>query len=272
MNPANSRPATGRPRPTPRRIDVLRVEPLSPRMVRIRFGGPAVHDLVWRGPAAHLKLIVPEPGRHAVELPGPDAPRSPRMRTYTPRRISAETGEIDIDFVLHGDGPASQWAAGAAVGDQLVMMGPAPGYAVDAGAAWFLLIGDDSALPALETILEALPATAAAIVRIEVPDKGEVRTLAAASPRADIQWVTRGPDPRAAGASLEKAVLELADVPDGPGRIYIGCEAAAVRRIRELLRAKPWIDRARVVARGYWRLGQADHPDRDFVEESPAAG
>lgn len=62
-------------------------------------------------------------------------PRSPRMRTYTPRRIDGEAGELDIDFVLHGDGPASQWAGRAEIGDKFVMMGPAPGYAVDREAA-----------------------------------------------------------------------------------------------------------------------------------------
>ena len=241
------------------------IERLSPRMVRIRFGGPDLQGMEWRGPAGHLKLIVPAAGMTEAELPGPDAPRSPRMRTYTPRRIDGQAGEIDIDFVLLGDGPASRWAERAQPGDKLVMMGPAPGYAVDPVAAWFLLMGDESALPALETLIEALPRGARALVRIEVEDEAEIRALPEQAQSMDVQWLPR--HGAAAGAMLEEAAQQLGVLPEGAGRTYVGCEAGAVRRIRETLKSLPGSERARITGRGYWQHGKADHPDRDFVED-----
>ena len=256
----------GRRRPNPRRIEVLRIEPLSPHMIRIRFTGPELAGFGWSGPAAHLKLIVPDEGSHEAALPTPDGPRSALMRTYTPRHFDAQTAQLDIDFVLHDHGPAGRWATRAQVGDRLVVMGPAPGYKVDADAAWFLLAGDDTALPAIETILAELPAQAQALVFVEVVDEHERRPLQSAA-KLDVQWLARGPDPQRAGQPLEAALRAMPQFPAGPGRVYVGCEAAAMRRIRELLVKERGLDRAMLVTRGYWKLGDANHPDRDFGDD-----
>jgi NADPH-dependent ferric siderophore reductase len=261
--PSGDRP---RRRPNPRRIDVLRIVPLSPHMVRITFTGPELHSFGWSGPAAHLKLIVPEGGSHEAAMPLPDGPRSPTMRTYTPRRFDASTAQLDIDFVLHDHGPAGRWATRARVGDQLVVMGPAPGYEVDAGAAWFVLAGDDTALPAIETILAELPAHVQAQVLVEVVGQNEARELHSAA-TFDVQWLPRGHDPQRAGEALEAALRTVTLPTTGAGRIYVGCEAAAMRRIREWLIKERGIDRATMVTRGYWKLGSANHPDRDFGDE-----
>ena len=254
-----------RKRPAPRRIEVLRIQPLSPHMVRITFVGPDLHNFVWSGPATHIKLIVPEAGSHEAPMPQPDGPRSPNMRTYTPRRFDAATAQLDIDFVLHDHGPAGRWAMRAQAGDQLVVMGPAPGYNVDADATWFVLAGDATSLPAIETILAELPAQATARVLIEVEDEGEVRALHS-SAQLDVQWLSRGNEQ--AGFSLENALRKLApDLPPGSGRIYVGCESTAMRRIRRLLK-EHGVANSAMVTRGYWKLGRANHPDGDYGDDA----
>ncbi len=266
-----STPAARRKGP-PRRIEVASIVPLSSRMVRIGFTGADLASFEWRGPAGHLKLIVPADGEHEASVPAPDGPRSPLMRTYTPRRFDAAAQRLDIDFVLHAHGPAGRWAMRAQMGDRLAMMGPAPGYRIDADARWFLLIGDDTALPAIESILEELPSTTSAQVLIEVNGEDEARPLHSAA-AVDVRWLARGADVRTAGAALLAAVQGLAALPggeEGPGRIYVGCESTAMRRIRQHLIEVRQVERSTLVTRGYWQLGQANHPDHDYGDDGGA--
>ena len=234
-------------------------------MRRVTFGGDELANFAWSGPAAHIKIIFPEPGLglDTVALPEPEGPRPATTRTYTPRRFDAGAGTLAVDFVLHGHGPASTWAAQARVGQQLVLMGPGPGYAADAEAPWYVLIGDDAALPAIETIIEALPAALPITVLVEA-SAGEARTLGGRAD-ADVRWLVRGDEAFAAGSALEFALTTFS-WPADAGRVYIGCESNAMRRIRAAVTDATGLDRTRIVARGYWRVGAVNHPDRDYAE------
>jgi NADPH-dependent ferric siderophore reductase len=258
---------TSRPRSNPRRITVLTVQQLSPRMRRVTFGGSDLATFAWSGPAAHIKIIFPEPGLglDTVAVPEPDGPRPTTTRTYTPRRFDAAALTLDVDFVLHGDGPASTWAAQARVGQQLVMMGPGPGYQIDPDAPWYVLLADDAALPAIETILDAVPPGAGLTVLLEVPAADEQRSLPVPA-AADVRWLVRGEDPQNAGNAL-LAALEGFAWPPGEGRVYVGCEAAAMRRVRASIVESSGLDRKRIISRGYWRIGAVNHPDRDYAED-----
>ena len=255
-----------RKRRPPRRVEVSRVQILSPAMRRITLTGAELQGFEVNDPASYMKLIFPEPGQTEPVRPLPDGPRAKSMRTYTPLAVRPEAQEVDVDFVLHGEGPASTWAAQAQAGQVLFLMGPGPGYKVDLQAAEHLLIGDDSALPAFETILARLPATARARVLIEVPDAAEERALR--SPAAlSVQWVVRGADNQAAGSALE-AALRQAGAPSAQSRVYLACEAAAMRRIRQLLTGELGLPRSQIVGRGYWKLGAVNHPDHDYGEDA----
>ncbi|MDW5442431.1 siderophore-interacting protein [Polaromonas sp. SM01] len=261
-----SSPAPARKRRPPRRVEVSRVEVLSPAMRRITLTGAELEGFAPAGPASYLKLIFPEPGQTEPTRPLPDGPRAVSMRTYTPLAVRPETLEVDVDFVLHGEGPASTWAAQAKVGQVLFLMGPGPGYTLDAEATQHLLIADDSALPAVETILAALPASARALVLLEVISAAEERPLHSAA-QLEVMWLPRGNDHRAAGLPLEKALRALPTIPVD-ARIYLACEAAAMRRLRKLLTDALGIPRSQIVGRGYWKLDEVNHPDHDYGDDS----
>ncbi len=252
-----------RRRANPRRVRVLDVVSLSPLMRRVTFGGDELATFAWSGPAAHIKIVFPGPGSDIVPEFTPDGPRPTTMRTYTPRRFDAATGRLDIDFVLHGEGPASHWAAQARAGQELVLMGPGPGYTIDPDADWYVLAGDDAALPAIETLLDAIPAHAAVTVMLEVAALTEARALPG---NADVRWYVRDADPRRAGLALQAALAQHTFA-GGDGRIYVGCEADAMRRIRTALVASSGLAGNRIVTRGYWRLGERNHPDHDYSTE-----
>lgn len=269
--PTPSPPA--KPRKPRYSATVKRVQRLTPRMVRVTFTGPELAAFGWNGPAAHIKLIfaAATPVAAAESASGAGAPADsaepprPTMRTYTPRRFDREMCELDVDFVLHGEGPASSWASQAAVGQTLTVAGPGRSYAVDGEARWIVLAGDDSAIPAIATILEHLPAGISARVFIEVVDAAEEHPLCPAS-NAAITWLHRGEDPTRAGALLEAALREL-PWPEEPGRVYVACEAGAMRRIRRHLLTERGMSRDHIVTRGYWRLGETDHPDGDYGQD-----
>ncbi|UUZ65068.1 siderophore-interacting protein [Polaromonas sp. P1-6] len=261
-----SSPAPARKRRPPRRVEVIRIQVLSPAMRRITLRGQELEGFEPTAPASYLKLIFPEPGQLEPTRPLPDGPRPVSMRTYTPLAVRPEALEVDVDFVLHGEGPASSWATQAQVGQVLFLMGPGPGYPLDTSAAQHLLIADDSALPAVETILAALPASASVQVLLEVIDAAEERPLQSAA-QLDVQWLARGNNNHAAGLPLENALRALQTVPP-EARIYLACEAAAMRRIRRLLIDELGASPSQIVGRGYWKLDVVNHPDHDYGEDA----
>ena len=255
---------TPRKRRPPRRVEVTKVHKLSPAMLRITLHGAELEGFAPEAPASYIKLIFPEPGQTEPERPLPDAPRPKSMRTYTPLAVRPSAHEVDVDFVLHGDGPAATWAAQAKVGQVLFLMGPGPGYPVDATVANYLLIADDSALPAVETILAALPSSASAELLLEVISAEEERALTSAA-RITAHWLPRGTNHALAGQPLEKALRSMPKIA-ADTKIYIACEAAAMRSIRTLLIEELGVDRKQIVGRGYWKLNTVNHPDHDYGE------
>jgi NADPH-dependent ferric siderophore reductase len=238
-------------------------------MVRVTFGGDDLASFQWSGPASHVKLIFDATGEAAAGssagASGTETAR-PIMRTYTPRRFDPETRELDVDLVIHGEGPASAWADQAAPGQTLTVSGPGRSYAIDPTADWYVLAGDDTAIPAICTILQSLPATVKALVLLEVVDGAEEHPLEARSANTEIRWLRRGPRAANAGHELEAALRRI-ELPAGSGRIYVACESDAMRRIRRHLLHERQFPRAQLVTRGYWRLGETDHPDRDYGED-----
>jgi NADPH-dependent ferric siderophore reductase len=277
MNPSEIVPPAAparrvRPRPQYRAAQIRRVQRITPHMCRITVCGEELAGFSTQGVAGHVRVLLPAPGQQAPALPtwGPDGPvypegvPRPTSRAYTPRRWDAQSLELDIDFVLHGDnGPASAWAARAKPGDRLVVVAPRRAYQPDPSADWHLLAGDESALPAIATILEVLPAAARALVYVEVLDAAEEQILPSPA-RVELHWLHRGD--AAPGARLESAV-RAAEFPEGDGRAWVACEAVAMRSLRRHLLGERGMDRAAINTQGYWKLGAANHPDHDTGEE-----
>jgi NADPH-dependent ferric siderophore reductase len=259
-----------RVRQRPRLAQVARVKRLSPHMVRVVLTGAELEGFTSRGPAEHLKVNFPPPGQSTLVLPewGPDGPilregqQRPSNRTYTPRQWDPEARELTLDFLLHGEGPGSTWAQQAQPG-QMVAVSQQPGgaYKLDAAADWYLIGGDEAALPAVGTLLEALPASCFAHVFVEVADAEEELALNAAA-RIQVTWLHHDRVPGRVGRKLEQAVREF-HFPEGSGRVWIGCEAAVMRDIRRHLLNERGMDRANAHTQGYWKYGAMNHPDND---------
>ena len=164
-----------------RHLQVVRRTAVSPGFVRLTLAGPELAGFVSAGFDDHLKLILPSPGQDRPTLPTLqdgrpvfDGPR-PALRDYTPARFDAAAGELDIEVALHDAGPATDWAASAAVGQWVGIAGPRGSMVVPTGFDWHWLLGDETALPAIARRLAELPASAVATVRIQLGNPADQR-------------------------------------------------------------------------------------------------
>ncbi|MET0207907.1 MAG: siderophore-interacting protein [Burkholderiaceae bacterium] len=268
-----SQPDTLRPDRSPRRVrhplrfrqlEVRTVERITPHLVRVTLGGDELDGFVSLGFDDHVKLVLPDPTTGVLATPtiGPDGmavwPEGgrPQMRDYTPRRYDAAANTLEIDFALHEAGPATRWAEQAQPGQRVGIGGPRGSFIVPTDFDVHLLIGDDTALPAIARRLAELPAGARALVLVEVDGPADhiaLETQAA----LELVWVHREDSDATAGAPPLLTALRSIRLPDGALHAWVGCESAAARAVRAHLvderRANPkWIR-----ASGYWRRGSA---------------
>lgn len=247
--------------PSARLATVVRTHQLTPHMIRVVFSGDELVGLpTGEYTDYYVKLLFPVPG---VTYPEPfdmaqireEFPRDkwPAMRTYTIRRWDPQLGELSVDFVVHGDsGLAGPWARSARPGDQIRLLGPGGGYIPDPTADWHLLVGDESALPAISAAIERMPAGATAHVLLEVEGPAEEQLLAT-PPGTVVQWLHRGSQQRRSRALVD-AVTNL-QAPPGHPHVFVHGEASWVKELRRYLRLELQVPRERLSVSGYWRLG-----------------
>jgi NADPH-dependent ferric siderophore reductase len=246
-----------------RPVDVLTVAvvtTVTPAVRRVTLTAPA--DVVAAaGPT--LSLLVPRVGDRSPAWPQvardgrivwPQGSHGVSMRRYTARRQDPAAGELDVDFVLHGDGPAATWAAAARPGD---VLGVASAASLgEAPAGWLLLVGDETALPAIGRILGAAGPTTRGVVLVEVAGPEEEQPLAAPT-GVEVRWLHRAGAEPGVGTLLVDAVAALQ--PPGGDDVFawVGAESATVRGIRADLRGRWGLRRTQHHAIGYWRRGRA---------------
>ncbi|MCI3243773.1 siderophore-interacting protein [Streptomyces spinosisporus] len=251
-----------RPARKPRRArsaQVVRTERLTPHMQRVVLGGEGLADFAADACTDHyVKLLFPP--AEGVTYPEPfdmerireELPREqwPVTRTYTVRAWDAESLEMTLDFVVHGDeGLAGPWAARVQPGETVRFMGPGGAYAPDVDADWHLLVGDESALPAIARSLESLPDGCRAHAFVEVSGPGEEQKI---DSDVEVVWLHRGERP--VGELLCEAVRAL-EFPEGRLHAFVHGEAHFVKELRQLLRVELQIPREDLSISGYWRLG-----------------
>ncbi len=252
-----------------RLLQVKQVSALTPHLIRVTFTGDDLHDFVSASFDDHIKVFFPEPGADKPTLPeaGPNGPvfpdgMRPTARDFTPRRFDREARELDIEFAMHEAGPAASWAAQAQVGQYLGVGGPRGSFVVPTGFDWHLLIGDDTALPAIARRLEELPAGTRAAAVIEV-----------AEPSAQIEFVTQAElhlvwcyrnDASPRGESLLRAVRDTYLPDTGEGYVWAAGESATIRAVRQHLCTARGVDKSRIRAASYWKQGaEAVHESID---------
>lgn len=281
---------------------------LSPSLARFVFSGTDIAQMRTLAADQRIKLFFPSANGQPPQLPkhgswqearrGLDAQSSPPMRTYTIRDLRREVLEVDVDFVLHGvNGPASAWATHARIGDRLQMVAPNLAFDGDPGGyEWqppnnlreLLLVGDETALPAIAGILEQMVVEHPDVpvqAFIEVPCEQDCVDLTC-STATELNWLPRDVLNDDHGEAMIHAVRELARLPrvqleqrstaaledvdieqqilweraqssNGEFHAWIAGESAAVMNIRRFLVQERGLDRKALTLMGYWRAGRS---------------
>ncbi|MFI6874924.1 SIP domain-containing protein [Streptomyces sp. NPDC050400] len=267
--PKTSRRLTVHP-PTLREVEVVRIVDITTGMRRVTLSGEQLRAFTaaagFARPAFEsqgfdddLALYFPYPGQSEPVLPVQGeakltVPKDPRplSRAYTVRRWDPEAGELDVDFVKHGVGVGTTWAYRTRPGDLIHLSGPRTSKAFPAGADWWLVAGDDTALPAIGRLLDELPYDARAQVFIEIVEEAhrqELREL----PGVEVTWLVR-PGTTAAGTTspLTEAVRGT-QWWSGQAFVWLAGEHKAVRDIRRHLVEDRGVPKEDIDFAGYWR-------------------
>jgi NADPH-dependent ferric siderophore reductase len=246
-----------------RLLHVVDVVDITPRMRRVALRGD-MEGFASPGFGDHIKCFFTEPGVEPV-LPGfgpngaiwPEGMRRPEGRDYTPRYFDAAAGTLVLDFVLHGDGPASSWAQQVAHGQKLLIGGPRGSLVVPPDFGLHFLAADETGLPAVFRRIEELPSGTKVVAVIEVADKGEEQPVTTAAD-LELHWVHRDGAPAGTTTKLIDRVRALA-LPDAALAYgFIAAEAGMSRSVGRHLIDEGGFNPEWVKAAGYWLLGVAD--------------
>jgi len=242
---------------------VERVEWATPSLVRVVLGGDGLAGFT-PSPCTdgYVNVAIPPAGAPyrapfaLDELKGLPAEQRPYRRRYTVRRWDRERRQLTLEIVVHGDaGAGGGWATSARPGDALVFTGPAGAYRPDPAADWHLMVGDESALPAIAASLEAVPAGAPAVVRL-VCDGPEHEIALDGRARLDVAWLHRTGGP----GDEELLAAAVRDLIFPPGRVhaFVHGEAGETRAVRRHLLADRGVAPDDLSCSPYWRRGMTD--------------
>jgi NADPH-dependent ferric siderophore reductase len=232
----------------PRPVTVKTIQDITPRYRRIVFAGDALSDFQSASPADHIKFQIETNGE-------------PVRRDYTPRAFG--NAELTIDFALHADGPVTAWAREASIGSAATILGPRGSKIVHPVFDAYLLIGDETMLPAIGRALEMLPAESPVLAVIEVDDPDDEIELATATD-AEIIWAHR--IGRAPGVAMVGA-LATADWPEGDVFCWAGGEASAMRDVRRHLLFERQLPRENLSMSGHWKAGESNFDHHSPIED-----
>jgi NADPH-dependent ferric siderophore reductase len=233
-------------------------EALTDGYRRVTFGGAGLGELTY-APGQDLMLRIPVGDGEVVN------------RRYTIRRTNRDQGTIDIDIVVHGDGPGARWAAAAARETELDAIGPRGSVRIDDDADWHVFVGDETALPGMLAMAEALPAKVPATIVAEVPRVVDGLRPDLAEDRAvDVTWIERGELPPGGAERLLATTSSIEWPGGGRGHFYVAGEMLVVRALSARLEQRG-ILREQISAKAYWRRGGANAAHGEPLDPGRAA-
>lgn len=245
---------SGQPAATPRRprarlAEVVNVESLSPHLQRITVAGEALHTLPAGEEGGYVKVILPDPGCDELELDLGRTPR-PTMRSYTIQAFDPETTELVLDFVVNRhQGPATNWAKTAKLGDKVGIAGPGPKKLDIWDAPRYVLLGDLTSLNAVAAYSQRISPFASIDAVIMVPHE-EDQVALEVSANTRLHWVMENQE-----NVLVETVRGFRESLTTDTVVFMGLEARQIRPLRNLFQDEIGVPRQQMFAVGYWKRG-----------------
>ena len=258
------------PKKPPALLRVKYARHVTPNMIRITLASPAIRKMPENCEGANCKLFLPAPGQSDAAFAAQlrDGPR-PIVRTYTVRHMRPQQGEMDIDFVDHGDaGPAAAWARAAVPGALCGFAGPGPVKLQSFYADHYLVVADMSAIPVAAATLEAMPHSAKGIAFFEINHPNDVQNIAAPE-GITMRWLIH-PNPHAPSRQLVDAVTDW-DWPDGTVQTCIAGESTAIKALRSFLLTDKGLPKQDCYISCYWKIGLIEDEHQQMKRAEAAA-
>jgi NADPH-dependent ferric siderophore reductase len=248
-------------------LEVRRREYLTPGFASVTLAGPAVRDLTVAGRDQAVRLFFPREAQTALRMPTVSneawiaqllmMPKSvrPWVRNLTIRRVRPADDEVDIEFALHGDSPMSSWARRAELGSPAGIFDVGTVYRLPEDVRSQLLIGDETALPAILSILDGTPSWLTTDVYLEVAAAADIRSVEAPA-GVRIHWFSRDDHDLRPG-SLALDAVRGATLPSGRFSTWVAGESGLATTVRRHLVNDRGVAKRDVSFVGYWRLGRS---------------
>lgn len=266
--PVRSKPRRVKPVCVAVMARVVSVHNVSPNLVRVTLTAPEFAGMTFRGSDHYLRLLLPRTGQDAPTLPASEhwwqemlemAPAErPILRNYTVRDLRPDETQLDIDFVSHGDtGPATRWVNRAAIGDRVGIIDQGVLHEIDHTATDYLLVGDETALPAAAGILADLGPHVRVRALLEVPSAGDRIELPTRA-QAQIDYLVRPADVTP-GALILDALHTLKTPADATA--WVAGESTMITSVRRHLVRTAGLAKSAVTFHGYFKYGQPQYDD-----------
>jgi len=225
-----------------RKANVLNTQQITPHLQRIVVGSEDFNDLTSQHIGTHVKVLFPKNGKVDFNL------KTACVRSYTIRHVDAQTGAITLDFVINmHQGPATNWAKTAKVGDELSIAGPGPKKLDNYEYSHYVLLGDLTSVNAIKGYAQQLPEAAKIDAFVHAPTEKDIIDLETSR---DINWViTNNAD------TVMLSALKNLHITENPPIVFMALEAGLVRRVKTLLTEQFNIPRSNIVSSGYWKKG-----------------
>lgn len=224
-----------------RDVRVAATRQTGANMLSVTFQGEALRDFVSMSFDDHVKFVFP------------DAAGTPVRRDYTPTGHDPQRGELTLEFALHAEGAATDWARQAKVGMDAVIAGPRGSTVVPLDYDWHLLVGDLSALPAITRRMKEFGPGAKVTAVIEVAHVGDVREFESQA-GLEVRWVS--------SADEMLAAVRAFAPPPGEGYIWGAGEAAAMKALRVVLAEEKMHPKEAMRVSAYWKRGASDFHEK----------
>ncbi|MBH0040221.1 siderophore-interacting protein [Pseudoalteromonas sp. SWN166] len=225
-----------------RKATVLSTEQITPHLQRIVVGSDDFKDLTPEYIGNYVKVLFPKNGEVDFNL------KTACMRSYTIRYVDAKTGALTLDFVINmHQGPATNWAKIAKVGDALGIAGPGPKKLDNYTHPHYILLGDLTSVNAIKGYVQQLPEAAIIDAFVHAPTEQDIIDL---ETNRDINWVITD----SADTAMLSALKNL-HITEQPPIVFMALEAGLVRAVKTLLTEQLNIPRGNIVSSGYWKKG-----------------
>ena len=225
-----------------RKVTVLSTKQITPHLQRIVLGSEEFTDLTSDHIGSYVKVLIPKNGVADFNL------KTACMRSYTIQNVNKSNGAITLDFVINmHQGPATNWAKVAKVGDELAIAGPGPKKLENYQHSHYVLLGDLTSVNAIKGYVQQLPINAKIDAFIHTPNKADIISL---DSTRQVNWlITTTPEIEMANA------LSTLQQHEQPPIIFMALEAGLVRELKTLLTSKLAVPRTNIVSSGYWKKG-----------------